>query len=323
MCGAVGLVLVPVVGTAPAGAGSSGPPGGDTIAVNVRGLADNESTDFGHMVFTVPMYSLVTGGTAGSLTDDITCAFALAPPCTVFDIETTYHLPGGDIVNEGRWSAVFDLAHPGFALAGTRPDDDTIVSGTGDYAGAGGRVNGWGVVDVHDLPDELGYDMFTVIRLAPGGDMVLGTGDRLADTPPATRIPQYFTSDGDNSSSELTHFVAHTTLFSLGRAQRFGAAVDDITCAFGPPPCGVLDVVTHFAYDGGELEVHSEVSLVPDPQRPGYGLVGARPDHDTITRSSGVFGGRTGRVPISGAVDLRRFPAEAPFEGVSLISLAP
>ncbi len=84
----------------------------------------------------------------------------------------------------------------------------------------------------------------------------------------------------------------------------------------------MLDVVTHFAYDGGELEVHSEVSLVPDPQRPGYGLVGARPDHDTITRSSGVFGGRTGRVLISGAVDLRRFPAEAPFEGVSLISLA-
>jgi hypothetical protein len=117
--------------------------------------------------------------------------------------------------------------------------------------------------------------------------------------------------------------VAHTTLFSLGRATRFGAAVDDITCAFGPPPCGVLDVVTHFAYDGGELEVHSEVSLVPDPQRPGYGLVGARPDHDTITRSSGVFGGRTGRVLISGAVDLGRFPAEAPFEGVSLISLAP
>src|SRR5258706_91521 len=208
MCGLVGLVLVPVVGSAPAGAGSSGPPGGDP--------------------------------------------------------------------------------------------------------GHGGRVNGWGVVDVHDLPDELGYDMFTVIRLAPGGDMVLGTGDRLADTPPATRIPQYFTSDGDNSSSEPTHFVARTTLFSLGRATRFGAAVDDITCAFGPPPCAVLDVVTHFAYDGGELEVHSEVSLVPDPQRPGYGLVGARPDHDTITRSSGVFVGRTWRGPVSRSRRPPPFPGAAP-----------
>ena len=230
-------------------------------------------------VFTVPMFSLVSGDPAGSLTDDITCAFALAPPCTVFDIETTYYLPAGDIVNHGRWTGVPDLAHPGFVLAGTRPDHDTIVSGTGAYTGAGGRVNGWGVVDAHALPAQLGYDMFTVIRLAPGGDRVLGTGDRLSAASPPDRIAQYCTSDGENTSSEPTHFVAQ--------------------------------------------EVQSEVSLVPDPQRPGFGLVGARPGHDTITAASGVFAGRTGHVDISGSVDLRRFPAAAPFEGVSLVSLGP
>ncbi|HTC81547.1 MAG TPA: hypothetical protein VK848_08440 [Acidimicrobiia bacterium] len=214
----------------------------------------------------------MSGDPAGSLTDDITCAFALAPPCTVFDIETTYYLPAGDIVNHGRWTGVPDLAHPGFVLAGTRPDHDTIVSGTGAYTGAGGRVNGWGVVDAHALPAQLGYDMFTVIRLAPGGD-------RLSAASPPDRIAQYCTSDGENTSSEPTHFVAQ--------------------------------------------EVQSEVSLVPDPQRPGFGLVGARPGHDTITAASGVFAGRTGHVDISGSVDLRRFPAAAPFEGVSLVSLGP
>ena len=142
-----------------------------------------------------------------------------------------------------------------------------------------GRVNGWGVVDAHALPAQLGYDMFTVIRLAPGGDRVLGTGDRLSAASPPDRIAQYCTSDGENTSSEPTHFVAQ--------------------------------------------EVQSEVSLVPDPQRPGFGLVGARPGHDTITAASGVFAGRTGHVDISGSVDLRRFPAAAPFEGVSLVSLGP
>lgn len=320
MCGLAGLVLVPVVGATPAGAGSSGPVGGDTIAVNVRGVAANTSTTFGHLVFTVPMYSLVTGAPAGSLTDDITCAFVLAPPCTVFDIVTTYHLPGGDIVNEGRWSGVPDLSNPGFLTAGTRPDHDTIVSGTGEYSGARGRANGWGVVDGSALPAEMGYDMFTVIRLASGGDKVLGTGDRLGTTSPADRIAQYFISDGDNHSSEFGSFIAHTTLFSLGENQRFGAAIDDITCAFGPPPCAVLDVITNFAYDGGEIEVHSKVSVVPDPQRFGFGLVATRPTSDTIVETSGVFAGRTGRLHLSGSVDLRRFPAVAPFEGVSLIT---
>jgi len=128
------------------------------------------------------------------------------------------------------------------------------------------------VVDAHALPAQLGYDMFTLIRLAPGGD-------RLSAASPPDRIAQYCTSDGENTSSEPTHFVAQ--------------------------------------------EVQSEVSLVPDPQRPGFGLVGARPGHDTITAASGVFAGRTGHVDISGSVDLRRFPAAAPFEGVSLVSLGP
>lgn len=316
-----GLVAGPAVGAGPAGAGSSGPVGGDTIAVNVKGLAHNTSTAFGHMVFTVPMVSLVSGAPAGSLTDDITCAPALAPPCTVFDITTTYHLPGGDIVNQARWSGMPDLSQPGFALAGTRADHDTIVAGTGVYSGAQGRVNGWGVVDVHALPAELGYDMFTVIRLAPGGRNVLGTGDRLSATSPPDRIAQYFTSDGRNTTREPTHFVARTTLFSLGQNQRMGGAIDDVTCSFGPPPCFVLDVVTHLAYAGGEMEVRSEVSVVPDPQRLGFGLFGSRPGHDTITNTSGVFAGRAGKVDISGSIDLRRFPVEAPFEGVGIVSL--
>jgi hypothetical protein len=310
-------VLAPLVGVVPAGAG---PTEADTIAIHVRGTAANTSTAPGVAVFTVPFVSLVSGAPAGVLTDRISCALALAPPCTVFDVETTYGFSGGsDIVSRGRWTGIIDLAHPGFLLAATRPDHDTIVSGTGDYDHAEGRVNGWGVVDARDFPAALGYDIFTVIRLVRGGTRVLGTGDRLSQVSPADRIAQYFSSDGDNRSRRLTHFVAQTPLFSLGEAKRFGGAVVDVTCGFGPPPCGVLDVVTHFAYDGGELEVRSEVDFMPDPQRPGFGLVNTRPDHDTITATSGVFEHRTGRLLVSGSVDLRSFPLAAPFEGIGLI----
>ena len=317
------LAVLVVESPAPALAGYSGPLGGDTIAVNVKGLAHNTSSVPGHMVFSVPMFSLVDGAAAGSLTDELDCAPVLAPPCTVFDVTTTYHLPAGDIVSDGRWTGVADVSHPGFALVGTRPDHDTITGGTLAYTGAGGRVNGWGTIDAHGLPAELGYDIFTVIRLSPGGENVLGTGDRLSTHPPADRISQYFESDGRNTADEPFHLVARTTLFSLAGAKRFGNAVDDVTCAIGPPPCAVLDVVTHFAYAGGELEVRSAVSVVPDPQRPGFALVGARPGADTVTNASGIFAGKTGKVDISGSVDLRRFPAEAPFEGISLITLHP
>jgi hypothetical protein len=314
------VLLVVVFGLpAPAGAGSDVP---DFVAVNPRGVAHNESTDPTHLVFTVDMFSLPGGERVGTLTDVITCSAARPPPCLVFDIVTTYRLPGGDIVSHGYWTGVPDPQRPGFLLAGTRAATDTIVSGTGRFAGAKGRVNGWGSVDARKLPHELGYDMFTVIHLRPGDDAVLGSSEATAAAaaPPAGFITQYFRSDGVNRSSVPSHLLFDTGLFSLATAQPSGTATDLIACALTtPPPCLVLDVLTTFTYPRGQITARSRVSVVPDPQRPGFGLVGTRPEKDTIKSATGDFAGRRGRLLISGAVDLRGFPAKMPFEGLSLI----
>lgn len=321
------VLLVVVFGLpAPAGAASDVP---DFVAVNPRGVAHNESSDPAHLVFTVDMFSLPGGERVGTLTDVITCSAAGPPPCLVFDIVTTYRIPGGEIVNHGYWTGVPDPQRPGFLLAGTRPATDTIVSGTGRYAGAKGRANGWGSVDARKLPAEMGYDMFTVIHLRPGDDAVLGsseatsseaTATATATAPPAGFITQYFRSDGVNRSSVPGHLLFDTGLFSLATGQASGTATDLVACATStPPPCLVLDVLTTFTYPRGQITARSAVSVVPDPQRPGFGLVGTRPQKDTIKSATGDFAGRPGRLLISGAVDMRGFPAKMPFEGLSLI----
>jgi hypothetical protein len=322
------LVLVAVLLglPAPAAAAGSAAPEPDFIALNPRGVGHNESTDPTHLVFTVDMYSLPTGERVGSLTDVITCSAAAPPPCLVFDIVTIYRLPGGDIVNHGYWSGVPDPQRPGFMLAGTRPAADTITSGTGRFAGARGRVNGWGSIDARKLPGELAYDMFTVIHLRPGEGDVLGRSEVFSVSSPAAApepgggfIAQYFKSYGANHSSTPGSLLVDTSLFSLSTGALWGTAVDEVTCSTTVPPCLVLNVLTTFRYPGGTLAARSTVSLVPDPQRPGFALVGTRPERNTLTSASGDFAGRTGRLLLSGTVDLRRFPARAPFEGVSLI----
>ena len=316
-------VLLVVVFGLPASAGADGAVP-DFVAVNPRGVAHNESTDSTHLVFTVDMFSLPTGERVGTLTDVITCSAAGPPPCLVFDIVTTYRLPGGDIVSHGYWTGVPDPQRPGFLLAGTRPASDTIVSGTGRFAGAHGRVNGWGRVDARKLPGQLGYDMFTVIHLRPGDDAVVGSAEATSEAPPAAPpagfITQYFRSEGVNRSSVAGHLLFDTGLFSLATGQPSGTATDLVTCAKStPPPCLVLDVLTTFSFPQGQVTARSAVSVVPDPQRPGFGLVGTRPQKDTIKSATGDFAGRHGRLLISGAVDLRGFPARMPFEGLSLI----
>jgi hypothetical protein len=298
------------------------------LALNPRGVARNASTDPTHFVYTVNVYSLTDGARAGTLTDDITCSTA-SVPCLVFDILSTFRLRDGDITSHAQWSGMPDPQRPGFLLAATRSSRTTISTATGRFAGRTGWVNGWGSVDARGFPAELTYDMFPVIRLgAPGedhGDRVLGAADVLAprrtDASPQRAIAQFFTSNGVNESRDASAFVATTDLFSLANGKRIGTALDSVACAIDAPvPCSVLDVTTVFRYLAGELTVRSRISLVPDPQRPGFFLLGTRPVSNTVTRGTGVFAGRTGRLLLSGSVDLRAFPHAAPFEGISLLT---
>jgi len=46
-------------------------------------------------VWTADLFSLTTLDKIGTFTDRATCATSTPPPCVVYDITTTYRVPGG------------------------------------------------------------------------------------------------------------------------------------------------------------------------------------------------------------------------------------
>lgn len=96
-------------------------------------------------------------------------------------------------------------------------------------------------------------------------------------------------------------------MISLATGEVIGTIIDDV----GAVVPGILfDVITTYKFPDGELVNHMPVSSAPDAQRPGWIIVGNRPDTDSIVSATGVFAGRTGRVRLSGTNDLRKFPEE-------------
>lgn len=292
----------------------------DFIAVNPRGTGMPVEMDGGAFVFTGDLYSLTTGEQLGTFTDRATCSTSAPPPCLVFDVTTTFRLPGGEVLNRGRWSLVPDPARPGFAFVGSRPTTDTIFSGTKRYAGRTGRVTGWGAGDMRQFPSKLSLDVFTIIRFSPKDTKVPGNRELAAHegtAEPGYFPAQHFRSDGVNHSTDPTFFSFATEVFSLSDGSLKATVADRITCAAGPPPCVVLDVITAIRYADGEVTAHSQVPLSPDPQRPGFFLFATRPTSDNIVSATGAYAGRTGRFLLNGSVDFRAFPDPIPFEGLS------
>ena len=168
------LLVVALGGmTAPLAQARVAPPGEpDFVAVHPSGTGDNESNDPSRVVYTAELLSLTTGERIGTFNDVITCSTTAPPPCLVFDVVTTYRLPGGDIVNRGQWSGVPDPQRPGFLLIGTRPATDSIVGATGRFSGRTGRVLISGSIDMRKFPVEAPYEGLTMIRFnAKGASM--------------------------------------------------------------------------------------------------------------------------------------------------------
>jgi len=92
-------------------------------------------------------------------------------------------------------------------------------------------------------------------------------------------------------------------MYSLATGEVIGTFTNDFKNK-GP---GTVDAVTSFVFADGKLVSHVQVSVVPDPARPGWILVGSRPDADSVVEATGVFAGRTGRVDMSGTNDLTKF----------------
>jgi len=313
------LVFLLALGVLPAVSPAAAEPEPDFIAINPRGVVP-VAMDGGAFVFTADLFSLTTGEKIGTFTDRGTCSTSAPPPCLVFDVVTTFRLPGGDVVNRAQVSAAPDPTRPGFAFVAFRPATDTIVSGTGRFAGRTGRVTGWGDADMRDFPRRIGLDVFTVIRFNPADSKVPGSRELFAGSGsglPGFFPAQHFRSEGVNESTDPTRFLFSTDVFSLSDGSLRATVKDEITCSAGPPPCVVLDVTTVIRYPDGEVTARSQVPLAPDPQRPGFAVFATRPTSDNIVSGTGAYAGRTGRFLVNGSVDMRSFPDPLPFEGLS------
>jgi hypothetical protein len=132
----------------------------DYLPVNSKGVSKVEMKD-DRTILTFPMIELATGNVVGTIIDDIKAPI----PGILFDVTTTYKFADGEIVNHMFVSSAPDVQRPGWIIVGNRPNKDTIVNGTGVFAGRTGRVRLSGTNDLTKFPEEVYQDDLWVIEL--------------------------------------------------------------------------------------------------------------------------------------------------------------
>ena len=315
------IAVLALLAGSPATSRAAAEPEADFISLNPRSSVAVER-DGEAFEWTGDLYSLTTLEKIGTHTDRASCVTRTPPPCVVYDITTTYRVPGGEVVSRAQWSAGPEPTKPGVWLIGSRPQSDTIVSGGGRFQGRTGRVSGWGLLDLRQFPDRIGVDVRAFIRFAPTDAGILGSRELMVphEPPGADRFQtELFLSEGANESSEPARFVIKTPLLSLSDGSQIGTVTDSFTCAVGPPPCLVMELTPVLQYPDGMITVRTEVPMAPDPVRPGFFLFGARPTENNIVSATGAYAGRTGHLSVSGTVDMRKAPSTVPYEGVGVL----
>lgn len=148
----------------------SAPPAGaavgaaaDTLTLNFRGTTQREKTpDPQRVQYTTDLYSLATGEKVGTGTYNA----MFTSPLTADHI-MTFHLPDGDLVSHDIMAVGPDATRPGFFLIGVHPDGNTIVNGTGVYAGRTGKLRMSGWHDGTKFPGQVTFNDFYAIELDP------------------------------------------------------------------------------------------------------------------------------------------------------------
>ncbi len=146
------------------------------------------------------------------------------------------------------------------------------------------------------------------------GALVVPTAAPAGDAPPFKHgdfMALNSRGKAPNTSSDSMRQVYEFDLYSLATGEKIGTAVDDIFCSTAtPPPCQVFDAKTTFKLPDGEFTNHAQVSVVFDPQRPGWVLVASLPSSKGIISGTGAYAGRTGKVILTGVNDASSFPAQ-------------
>jgi hypothetical protein len=110
-----------------------------------------------------------------------------------------------------------------------------------------------------------------------------------------------------NESKDQSRTVYTFPMYSLATGAEIGTITDDV--GLTPTP-GVVDVITTYRFKDGEIVNHMPVSISQDSQKPGWVVVGDRPEGNSIIKATGAYAGRTGKVRLSGVDDLNKFPGE-------------
>lgn len=125
-----------------------------------------------------------------------------------------------------------------------------------------------------------------------------------------------------NESTSPTEFVYTVPVYDIATGTELGTLHDEITCSTTSVPCLVFDVATTLKLrDGTVLENHAPWSGVPDPQHPGFLLVGTRPDSANARGTAGPYAGRKALWIGSGSVDIRSFPATLGYDIYSIVTV--
>lgn len=126
-------------------------------------------------------------------------------------------------------------------------------------------------------------------------------------SPNVDRIIVNSKGTAQNSSQDPNRTAYEFPMYSLATGEEIGTILDDV--GLTPVP-GVVDVITTFTFADGKIVSHAPVSISQDAQKPGWIVIGARPDKDTIIEATEAYEGRTGRVAVSGVNNVQKFPGE-------------
>jgi hypothetical protein len=136
---------------------------------------------------------------------------------------------------------------------------------------------------------------------------------------PGDRLVLNFRGTGHREPAERGRFQYSTDVYSLATGERVGVGNNNVDLRVP-----IEDHVITFHLPDGDLVAHSKQSVMPDPQYPGFAVVGIHQDNNIVPeKGTGAYAGRTGKATMSGWVDGRKLPGEATFNNFYLIELGP
>ena len=147
----------------------------------------------------------------------------------------------------------------------------------------------------------------------------VAAAEEAATAAPGDRLALNFRGTGTLEPAAPGRLQYSTDLYSLVTGERVGIGTNNVLMTVP-----IEDHVMTFHLPDGDLVAHSKQSVMPDPQHPGYALLGIHQENNILPeRGTGAYAGRTGTATMSGWVYGAELPEQATFNNLYLIELDP